>query len=70
MSDVSIPQKFFQLYCHEDSRCTLKIVGHENCHEFETVMEAMCAVVKLADGEKPSLTVFSPLGSVIFETQL
>jgi hypothetical protein len=70
MSDIPTPQKLFQLFCHADSKCTLKVIGHVNSHEYENVVEAMCAVLKLANGDKPILTVFSPLGAVIFETQL
>jgi hypothetical protein len=70
MSDIPTPQKLFQLFCHADSRCTLKVIGQTNSLEFENVVEAMCAVLKMAGGDKPNLTVFGPWGAVLFETQL
>jgi hypothetical protein len=58
----------FQIYCHADSRCSLKIDREEQVLEFEEVSQAIRAVVELkrAEGEA-MLTVYSALGKVVFQ---
>ncbi|MDR3402172.1 MAG: hypothetical protein P4L99_06700 [Chthoniobacter sp.] len=57
----------FQVYCHEDSKCSLKVVGQEKVQHFNNVMEAVEAARELSDTGDSPLTVYSTSGTVIFE---
>ena len=59
----------FQIYCHQDSKCTLKIDRQEPILEFEDVSQAIRTVVvelNRAKGES-RLTIYSTLGNVILQ---
>ena len=57
----------FQVYCHEDSKCSLKVIGEEGVQEFDDVLKAVEAARELSDmGESP-LTVYGTSGTVIIE---
>ena len=58
----------FQIYCHEDSRCSLKVVGEDGVREFDDVLTAIDAARGLSTTGKSPLTVYSTLGTVIVET--
>jgi len=58
----------FQIYCHEDSKCSLKIAGQADVRRFENVLEAIDAARYLSDIGKSQLTVYSTVGTIIFET--
>ncbi len=58
----------FKIYCHQDSKCTLKIDRQEPVLDFDDVSQALRAVVEMnqAKGEA-TLTVYSPLGHIVFQ---
>ncbi len=59
----------FLIYCHEDAKCTLKTVDNEEIRKFDDVSEAMRAIVELKKARtKVMVTVYSTMGSVIFQT--
>jgi hypothetical protein len=60
----------FQIFCHENCRCTLKVEDQDNVHEFESVAEAIRAVLQLAGPDKSRLRVYSTLGAKVFEAFL
>lgn len=69
MADAGVVQsRSFQIYCHQDAKCTLKIDRQEPILEFEDVSEAIRTVVELnrAKGES-QLIIYSTLGSVILQ---
>ena len=58
---------YFQLYCREDSKCYLNVVGQRSVQEFEDVLRALQAARELsANGETP-VTVYSTTGAVVME---
>jgi len=57
----------FQVYTHEDLKCSVKVVGRDDVQEFRNFAEAMRAVLRLNGSEKSHLTVYSVMGTVIFE---
>ena len=65
-----VPPNLFQLFCHDNSRCTLKIGEEGGAREFDTVTDAMRAALQLARGDKSMLKVYSTLGSVVFEASI
>lgn len=60
----------FQIYCHEDCKCSLKVVGKPDLHEFESILAAIDAARELSEAGESPLTVYSTIGTVIFETMV
>jgi hypothetical protein len=58
----------FQIYCHEDSKCSLKVVGQSDVREFDSILTAVAAAREMSETGESLLTVYSTLGTVIFET--
>jgi hypothetical protein len=58
----------YQIYCHEDARCSLKVAGQEKLQRFEDVSQAIHAAIHLKHDESESLlTVYNALGSLVFQ---
>lgn len=58
----------FQVYCHEDSKVSLNVVGQESVLEFDDLLEAIQAARQMSTTGDSQLMVYDPLGVVIFET--
>lgn len=58
----------FQIYCHEDCRCSLKAVGQADVRQFDSILAAIDAARELSDFGESLLTVYSTIGTVILET--
>jgi len=70
MSDTQTAPQLFEMFCHENSKCTVKAAGQDDVQEFETVAKAMRTVLERAGSNKLMLKVYSVLGVVIYETGL
>jgi hypothetical protein len=59
---------YFQVYCREDSKCYLNVVGERSVQECEDVLKALQAARErsIRKGKTP-VTVYSTTGSVIME---
>lgn len=59
---------YFQVYCREDSKCYLNVVGERSVQECEDVLKALQAARERSEhnGTTP-VTVYSTTGSVILE---
>jgi len=64
----SQPQSVYELFCHENTKCTLAVAGHEELNEFESVTEAMRAVLERAGPQKSLLKVYNAIGEVVYQT--
>lgn len=58
---------YFQLYCREDSKCYLNVVGQHSVQEYEDVLKALEAARELSDNGETPVTVYSTTGTVIME---
>jgi len=62
-----VSSRIFLIYCHEDSTCSLKIDDEMEVQEFNDVLDAITAARELSGAGKSPLTIYSTLGTVIFE---
>ena len=60
----------FQIYCHEDSRCSMKVVGKAEVRQFDSILSAIDAAREMSVYEESPLTVYSTVGTVILETMV
>ena len=60
----------FQVYCHADSSCALKVVGQERVQDFDDILTAIDAAREMSGTGESPLTVYDPLGVVVFETHV
>lgn len=59
---------YFQLYCREDSKCYLNIVGEHTVQEFEDVLKALQAAREKSNNRsRTPVTIYGSTGSVITE---
>ena len=58
---------YFQLYCHDDSKCYLNVIGERSVQEFENVIKALKAARELSETGASSVTVYGTTGAVIME---
>lgn len=59
---------YFQVYCREDAKCYLNIIGERAVQEYEDVLKALQAAREQSGrGGTTPVTVYSTTGSVIME---
>ena len=58
---------YFQLYCREDSKCYLNVVGEHAVQEFEDVLKALEAARELSETGETPVTVYNTTGAVVME---
>lgn len=58
----------FQIYCHEDCKCSLKVVGERELRECDSILAAIEEAQKLSETGQCAVTVYSTFGTEIFET--
>lgn len=58
---------YFQLYCREDSKCYLNVVGEHSVQEFEDILKALEAARELSETGETPVTVYNTTGGVVME---
>jgi hypothetical protein len=59
----------FQVYCHDDGTCSLKVLGQQGVRRYHDVPQAIEAARQFWTDREPLVTVYSSDGMVISETQ-
>ena len=58
---------YFQVYCREDSKCYLNVVGQHSVRVFEDVLGALQAARELSENGETPVTVYNTTGAVVME---
>ena len=58
---------YFQVYCSEDSKCFLNVVGQHSVRECEDVIKALETAREIGDEGNNCVTIYGTTGSVIME---